>query len=108
MKHILSALLISFLTVNFAYALTLQEAKSQGLVGERIDGYLGYVVTPPADDVSKLVKEVNNKRRDTFRATAEDNGITVEKVAFRFYQLAVEATEPDHYYQQADGSWVKK
>lgn len=108
MKQLVSALLISFLTINFAWAISLQEAKSQGLIGERIDGYLGYVVTPPATDVVVLVKDVNNKRRQSFQATAAENGISVEKVAHRFYQLAVEATQSNHYYQSADGSWVKK
>jgi uncharacterized protein YdbL (DUF1318 family) len=108
MKQLIKTVLIALLTINMAYALDLQQAKSAGLVGERIDGYLGYVVSPPSAEVSALVKEVNNKRRASFIATANDNGISVEKVSYRFHQLAVEATKGGHYYQDASGNWIKK
>ena len=91
-----------------AFAQNLHEAKAAGLVGERNDGYLGYVVTPPSDQVKALVKDVNNKRKAKFTQTARNNNITTEQVAFRFYQLAVKETEPGHYYQDASGKWVRK
>ena len=108
MKQLIKAVLVALLTINMAYALDLQQAKSAGLVGERVDGYVGYVVTPPSADVTALVKDVNNKRRASFIATAAENGISVEQVSHRFYQLAVEATKGGHYYQDASGNWLIK
>lgn len=108
MKQLLTVILTALLSINMAYGMDLQGAKSAGLVGERIDGYLGYVVTPPKAEVRALVKSVNNKRKSRFLETAKKNGIDVNTVSVRFYQLAVEATKPGHYYQNAEGKWVAK
>ncbi len=108
MKNIIYALLITVLSINAAHALSLQEAKSKGLIGERTDGYLGYVVIPPSAEVKALVKDVNNKRRAKFKTTAKNNSIAVEKVGARFYHRAVDATKSNHYYQDVGGNWVKK
>jgi uncharacterized protein YdbL (DUF1318 family) len=108
MKHILMGFALMLLGTNVAFALSLQEAKSGGLVGERNDGYLGYVVTPPRDDVKAVVKQVNNKRRAKFSESAKNNNLKTEQVANRFYQRALQATEKGNYYQNASGTWVKK
>ncbi len=108
MKSIIGFLFATVLCINSAYALSLQDAKSQGLVGERTDGYVGYVATPPADDIKSMVKMVNNKRRSKFQETAKNNGITIEKVGILFYQRAVEKTKSNQYYQNTEGGWKKK
>ncbi len=108
MKRILVGLCLMLLGTNAAFALTLQEAKARGLVGERSDGYVGYVVTPPGAEVKLVVKDVNNKRRAKFADTAKRNNLRTEQVANRFYQRAVKATASGHYYQDAGGAWVKK
>ena len=108
MKRILVGLCLMLLGAHAAFALSLQEAKSSGLVGERRDGYVGYVVTPPGAEVKAVVKDVNNKRRARFADTAKKNNLKTEQVAHRFYQRAVKATASGHYYQDAGGAWVKK
>jgi uncharacterized protein YdbL (DUF1318 family) len=91
-----------------AFGQTLHEAKAEGLIGERNDGYLGYVVTPPSDGTKALVKEVNNKRKTKFTQTAQNNNLKTEQVAFRFYQRAVKETVSGQFFQDAAGKWVKK
>lgn len=108
MKTFFVTVLIMLMSSNFAYGLDLQEAKSQGLIGERTDGYIGYVVPGVTDEVKSLVKSVNNKRRDKFQETAQNNSITVEAVGVLFYQRAVKETKKSHFYQTANGQWVKK
>ena len=108
MKHILMGFALIVLSINSAFALSLQEAKSGGLVGERNDGYLGYVITPPRGDVKAVVKEVNNKRRAKFIESAKSNNLKTEQVANRFYQRAMKATEKGNYYQDVGGAWIKK
>ena len=107
MKKILLTLALGALSLN-ALAISLKDAKQQGLIGERKDGYLGYVVTPPASDVKTLVKSVNNKRKSKFSATAKKTGASMQQVEFTFYQRAVKATKAGLYYQNASGKWVKK
>jgi uncharacterized protein YdbL (DUF1318 family) len=108
MKRIILILCLAFLGSTPALAMDLHEAKAAGLIGERNDGYLGFVVTPPGEDVKTLVKDVNNKRKAKFSSTAEKNKVQTEQVANRFYQRAVKETGSGDYYQNATGSWVKK
>jgi uncharacterized protein YdbL (DUF1318 family) len=108
MKQMLMGLTLLVLGANSAFAVSLHEAKSSGLVGERNDGYVGYVVTPPSAEVKVVVKDVNNKRKAKFSESAKSNNVQVEQVSSRFYQRAVKATKAGQYYQDASGAWVKK
>ena len=108
MKQLLMGCCLLVLGSTTAFAISIDDAKSRGLIGERVDGYVGYVVTPPSNDVKVLVKSVNNKRREKFSESAKHNGIKTEQVAGRFYQRAVKATARGHYYQNTNGAWVKK
>jgi len=100
--------LFFMLLIPSAFAITLQEAKSQGLIGEQRDGYLGFVVSNVPAEVTALVQQVNNERRQRYQQIAQENGIAVEQVQALAYQQAVDATQPGHYLQNASGSWVKK
>ena len=111
MKNILSkSLLLAclLLVIPVGFALTLQEAKSDGLVGELRSGYLGLVVESAPADVVAMVRDVNNQRRDLYRQIAQQNGITVEQVATLAFGKAAEATPAGQYLQDASGAWVKK
>jgi uncharacterized protein YdbL (DUF1318 family) len=108
MNRILLGLCLMLLGANAAFALSLREAKASGLVGERSDGYVGYVITPASADVKAVVKNVNNKRKARFADTAKRNNLETDQVAQRFYQRAIEATASGNYYQDATGAWVKK
>lgn len=107
MKKILAAIGLA-LVLQPAWAIDLHDAKAQGLVGEANTGYLAAVQQPASAEVRALIADINAKRKAEFERTAEKTGATVEQVAFRFYQLAVEKTEPGHYYQDAGGRWQKK
>ena len=107
MKRIITALLLVF-TLNTAWALDIQQAKAQGLVGEANNGYIAAVQQPASAEVRKLIADVNAKRRSQFQRTAKSNNISVEQVSNRFYELAVEKTRPGHYYQDRGGRWKKK
>ena len=107
MKKILAAILLTF-ALQSAWAIDLHEAKDQGLVGEARSGYLAARQTPVSAEVEALISSVNAKRKAQFERTAENTNTTVPQVANRFYELAVQKTRPGHYYQDADGRWVKK
>ena len=82
-----------------------QQARSEGLIGEKTDGYLGFVSTPsPA--VRALVEDLNIKRKAKYTEEALANGATVEEMAFRpGCRLIKERTVPGDKYQAPDGSW---
>lgn len=107
MKKIFIAIALVFLLQN-GWAIDLDSAKDQGLVGEANTGYLAAVKTPASAEVQALIADVNAKRKAHFQSTAEKTGTTMAQVSNRFYELAVQKTAPGHYYQDRDGSWLTK
>ncbi|MFT5482262.1 MAG: hypothetical protein ACI9GW_000911 [Halieaceae bacterium] len=108
MKKLIVSTLMALFFAHSALAIDLDSAKDQGLVGEGNRGYLAYVVKPPSDEVMALVKMVNNLRRDKFTESAKGNGISVDKVAGRFYERATGATKAGNYFQSPAGAWLRK
>lgn len=107
MKKTIAAILMTF-ALQSAWAIDIQSAKDQGLVGEARNGYLAAVQSPASAETQALIAEVNAKRKAKFQSTAAKTSATVEQVQYRFYELAVQKTRSGHYYQDADGNWRKK
>lgn len=105
-KALLLACLALFIPMSFA--LTLQEAKSEGLVGELRNGYVGLVVESVPADVLTMVRDVNNQRRDLYQQISRQNSISIDQVAALAFTKAVEATPAGQYLQDTSGAWVKK
>ncbi|WP_328188097.1 YdbL family protein [Marinobacter sp. OP 3.4] len=83
----------------------LDEAKSQGLVGEMPTGYLG--VVSPGGDAAEIVEAINDARRAEYARIAEKHGIAVSEVEAVAGKKAIEKT-PSGEYIQVDGRWVRK
>ena len=107
MKNILAVIFLA-LAAQSAWGSDIGTAKQQGLVGEANTGYVAAVKTPASADIAALIADVNGKRKAKFQQTASETGATVEQVAYRFYELAVQKTNPGNYYQDASGGWKKK
>ena len=107
MKRLVIAAVLTLITAS-AWAIDIDSAKNQGLVGEANTGYLAAVRQPASAEVRALIADVNAKRRAQFERTARSTGATLEQVQVRFYQLAVEKTRRGHYYQDTGGSWRRK
>ena len=56
-------------------------ARSAGQVGEKMDGYLGFVTTPSAE-VRRLVEDLNIKRKAVYAQQAQAQHATMEEYAF--------------------------
>ncbi|MBL4582781.1 MAG: YdbL family protein [Gammaproteobacteria bacterium] len=111
MKNTISkTLLLACLLVlaPLSFALTLQEAKNEGLVGELRNGYVGLVVASAPAEVVSLTRDINNQRRELYQQIARQNSISVEQVAALAFEKAVAATPAGQYLQDASGSWVEK
>ena len=67
---ILICLLFAF-TPLLAFGVTLDQAKQQGLLGERPDGYLGLAKPSASPETVNLMKDINRKRRDVYKGIAE-------------------------------------
>ena len=89
------------------WAADLSSAKSGGQIGEKEDGYIGFVVAAPAPDVVALVNDVNAKRRAHYEKIAKQNGITRSDVEALAGQKAIEKTASGDYVFSG-GRWLKK
>jgi uncharacterized protein YdbL (DUF1318 family) len=88
------------------FAISLEEAKSQGLVGEKANGYLGLVV-PGNAEAQAVVKDVNQKRRQAYEEIARRNGTNITAVETLAGEKAVQNTKPGNFVE-GPGGWVKK
>ncbi len=88
------------------YALSLEEAKNRGLVGERKNGYLG-LVDPTNREAQELVTNINEKRRLAYQDIASRDGTNVSVVESLAGEKAFEKTKPGHYIE-GPGGWMKK
>jgi len=104
-KNLSSVLLLSTITFS-AWAISLDAAKEQGLVGEMSNGYLGVVVNNA--EAKSLVDSVNQKRKSIYMNLARKNKITMEQVTALAGKKAFAKTQSGHFIQNAAGKWVKK
>jgi uncharacterized protein YdbL (DUF1318 family) len=81
-----------------------QAAREAGVVGEKTDGYLGFV-SSPTPEVEALVKDINIKRKQAYLEKAATTNSTVEQFAFTTACNLILKTLPGERYQAPDGSW---
>ena len=80
------------------YAIELDAAKADGLVGERADGYLAAVNASVSEEISALIDDINGKRKAQYQRIAEKNGIPLADVEALAGKKTIEMTE--------SGGWV--
>jgi uncharacterized protein YdbL (DUF1318 family) len=97
LRRLFAALLLVGLSGG-VLAADLDQAKRDGIVGERADGYLGLVPASVPADVRELVEDVNGRRRAEYERIATQNGIERAQVEALAGRKAIERT--------AAGGWV--
>lgn len=105
LKKLTCVTLVASLSFS-VWAISLDDAKQQGLVGEMANGYLGVVVA--SADANSLVASINEKRKSIYLDLARKNKITMQQVTALAGEKAFTKTQPGHYIQNASGQWVKK
>lgn len=106
-KFVILILVPLLCTASVAYAIDLDQAKSEGLVGETMEGYLGVVDDSAPEAVQTLVEEVNARRRAEYQRIAEQNGIDVAQVEALAAKKAIEKT-PVGEWVRVNGTWRQK
>ncbi len=86
--------------------LDLDSARDQGLVGERLDGYVQVLKSSP--EVEALVKDINQRRKQAYMQISAKNKQSVDIVARLAAPKIIAKLKPGNYYQDASGAWVKK
>lgn len=98
--------LVSAVCMSFsAWAISLDDAKSQGLVGEDSSGYLGLVVQNAEAKV--VVDTINAKRKAQYLKLAQKNNLSLAQVEALAAAKTIEKTQRGHFVE-VNGNWVKK
>lgn len=84
-------------------------ARTQGVVGEQADGYLGFRVPTSDADLQKAVADTNAARREVYAASAREVGTTTEVAAARMFESQLLPRLPaGQWYRNAAGQWVQR
>ncbi len=83
-------------------------AKSKGLVGERIDGYLGLVMGSVSPDVQSAVNEINIRRKTLYTKLAREQGVEIAIVAKLTGEKLIAKAKPGEKIMGNDGIWHTK
>jgi len=80
--------------------------KTQGIIGENNQGYLGFVTEARAQE--DVVTAENKDRKMVYTYFAKQQKTTLDVVEEIQAQRKAEKTDPGEFYQKLDGVWVKK
>jgi len=103
--------LLGFLLITLSaacFSMSLKSAKDQGLVGETLGGYLASTIAMPRSDVSILILDINNKRKEKYQEVANKVGQSLADVEKLAGGKAIEKTIKGHFIQLPNGVWKKK
>lgn len=100
------ALLLAFLLVPSAWALTLDQARQQGRVGETLSGYIA--ARQQDDETLALVKRINDGRSQQYQRVAQQNNLTTAEVARIAGEKLVNRAGSGEYVRGINGKWVQK
>ncbi|AXF58978.1 MULTISPECIES: YdbL family protein [Leclercia] len=89
-----------------AFALTLNEARTEGRVGETLSGY----IAPRSQDreTLALVEQINKARAESYQRLADSNNLPVDEVAKMAGNKLVARARPGEYVQGVNGRWLQK
>ncbi|WP_265694578.1 YdbL family probable chaperone protein [Providencia rustigianii] len=100
-------ILCSAFSIFSAFALTVDEGKNQGLIGETFSGYLA-VVDPNNSEARVLIEQINAERKAKYDEIARKNNLKTNDVAKLAGQKLVDRADKGEYVRGINGQWVKK
>ncbi len=86
-----------------AFALDLHQARTSGMVGEKLNGYAAALKDTP--EIDALVADVNAKRKQEYARISKQNGQPVDVVAKLAAAQIINGLEAGGSYQDANGNW---
>lgn len=103
-----SALSITPLSSANAGGPVIEQAQRDGLVGERIDGYLGVVDQKADPAIVRRVNEINAQRRTLYGQLARRENVPVETVARLTGEKQIAKAPSGTYVMRENASWTRK
>lgn len=81
------------------------QARRAGVIGERFDGYLGFVTPNPPAGLRRQVNAINIRRRSLYYDLAARKGVTPEEVGLTAACSLLGRIGIGEYYLSGQGSW---
>ncbi|ALV92182.1 MULTISPECIES: YdbL family protein [Pantoea] len=106
MKRKWAALFLALLMIPSAWALTLDEARQQGRVGETLSGFIA--ARQQDDETLALVKRINDGRTQQYQRVAQQNNLTTSEVARIAGEKLVNRAGSGEYVRGINGQWLRK
>ncbi len=85
---------------------TIVAAKRAGQIGERYDGYIGYVIAP-SPGLRRQVDAVNIRRRSLYSGLAVRKGVSPQEVGITAACSLLRRIPIGEYYFAAQGGWQR-
>jgi uncharacterized protein YdbL (DUF1318 family) len=85
---------------------TIAQLKSEGVIGEGNQGYLGFVTSKKKE--VEVVKAENSDRKKVYSAIAKQQGTSAQLVGERRAKQIAERAKAGEWLQDESGKWYKK
>ncbi len=105
---LLAAVLVLLPAGDGVRADALSDARAQGTVGERFDGYLALRAPSAPASARQLVENINSKRRQLYNQVSTREGTTLDAVGRIYAREIVNNVPPGTWIQREKGQWVQK
>ena len=83
------------------------QARGAGLIGERFDGYVGFVRTP-GDSLRRQVNAINIRRRALYSNLAHQKGVSAQEVGITATCTLFARIPVGGYYLTSDRGWLRR
>ena len=83
------------------------QARGAGLIGERFDGYVGFV-TSPSESLRRQVNAINIRRRALYANLARQKGVSTEEVGITATCTLFARIPVGGYYLTSDRGWLRR
>lgn len=83
------------------------QARTAGLIGERFDGYLGFV-TPPSEALRRQVTTINIRRRALYSNLAASRNATPQEVGIAASCTLFARIPVNGYYLTSETGWRRR
>lgn len=101
----------AFLVLGAAAAASaiVEQAKSECIVGEQADGYLGVVDPGKASaELRREVDSINMQRKAAYARLAEKNGVTIDDAAKVTAEKLINQAPSGQCVRDQDRNWLRK
>ena len=106
-RWLLALAAIALAGPSLAQTPILDSARRAGAIGERFDGYMGYVVTPSAA-LRSQVDAINIRRRALYANLAARKGVSPQEVGITAGCQLLARVEVGQAYLLTDGAWRRR